>query len=314
MDSMLSSQSMEVSGAAVNVLALRLQESSQTTQFSIDQIPQSSQQITIHFSDEFCLRAFGYTEALGHDGSDSSHFGLTLHLMHAIPLNKKLYTFSYVCLTSGAALVFSAVYALLPWRDKATEIQNTLYNLSILGNNSTDCWAETDAALRSKFLNVKLCPEQVDIWDLKYMFLPLEQIGMNAMLVYLMVGIFVGFTGGWYDDDPHNALTFPMEVSDLTAIGAMIQQPRIPSSGLMPASDAVTNRDTLIELLAKHTENSEKTIRTAMRRPFYMDGTTAKEFGVIDKILWRGQESIVADVGAPEEWEKKAGIKSVDGF
>ncbi|KAK1581856.1 hypothetical protein Q3G72_009692 [Acer saccharum] len=102
---------------------------------------------------------------------------------------------------------------------------------------------------------------------------------------------------------------------------AMIQQPRVPSSGLMPASDvlirakeAVTNRDTLIKLLAKHTENSEETIRTAMRRPFYMDGTRAKEFGVIDKILWRGQESIIADVGAPEEWDKKAGIKSVDGF
>ncbi|KAK1580814.1 hypothetical protein Q3G72_000355 [Acer saccharum] len=204
---MLSSQSMEVSGAAVHVLALRLQESSQTTQFSIDQIPQSSQQITIHFYDEFCLRAFGYAEALGHDGSDSSHFGLTLHLMHAIPLNKKLYTFSYVCLTSGAALVFSAVYALLPW-------EITL-------------------------LTVGLKQMQVDIWDLKYMFLPLEQIGMNAMLVYLMVGIFVGFTGGWYDDDPHNALTSPMEVSDLTSIGAMIQQPRIPSSGLMPASDVL---------------------------------------------------------------------------
>ncbi|KAK1581105.1 hypothetical protein Q3G72_003212 [Acer saccharum] len=28
-------------------------------------------------------RAFGYTETLGHDGSDSSHFGLTLHLMLA---------------------------------------------------------------------------------------------------------------------------------------------------------------------------------------------------------------------------------------
>ncbi|KAK0601554.1 hypothetical protein LWI29_025284 [Acer saccharum] len=53
MDSMLSSQevvlamAMEVSGAAVHVLALRLQESSQTTQFSIDQIPQSSQQVNL---------------------------------------------------------------------------------------------------------------------------------------------------------------------------------------------------------------------------------------------------------------------------
>ncbi|KAI9184782.1 hypothetical protein LWI28_001006 [Acer negundo] len=90
-------------------------------------------------------------------------FGLTLHLTHAIPLNKQLYTFSYVCVTSGAAaLVFSAIYAL------------------------------------------------VDIWDLKYMFLPLEWIGMNAMLVYVMAaeGIFAGFINGWYYDDPHNTLVY----------------------------------------------------------------------------------------------------------
>jgi predicted acyltransferase len=32
----------------------------------------------------------------------------------AIPLNKQLYTFSYVCVTSGAAaLVFSAIYILV---------------------------------------------------------------------------------------------------------------------------------------------------------------------------------------------------------
>ncbi|KAI9186491.1 hypothetical protein LWI28_017814 [Acer negundo] len=94
--------------------------------------------------------AVGYTKAFGHDRPDSSHFGLTLHLMHAIPLNKKLCTSSYVCLTSAAALVFLTIYPL------------------------------------------------VYIWDLKYMFLPLERIGMNAMLVYVMVaGIFAGFSNGW---------------------------------------------------------------------------------------------------------------------
>ncbi|KAF3454525.1 hypothetical protein FNV43_RR04973 [Rhamnella rubrinervis] len=102
---------------------------------------------------------------------------------------------------------------------------------------------------------------------------------------------------------------------------AMIQQPRVPSSGLMPASDvlirakeALTNRDTLIKLLAKHTGNSEETVSKVMRRPFYMDSTSAKEFGVIDKILWRGQEKIMADVAPPEEWDKGAGIKVVDGY
>ncbi|KAL1549787.1 ATP-dependent Clp protease proteolytic subunit-related protein 3, chloroplastic [Salvia divinorum] len=47
---------------------------------------------------------------------------------------------------------------------------------------------------------------------------------------------------------------------------AMIQQPRVPSSGLMPASDVlirakevIINRDNLVKLLAKHTGNSEET-------------------------------------------------------
>ncbi|XVF57517.1 hypothetical protein PTKIN_Ptkin06aG0211700 [Pterospermum kingtungense] len=102
---------------------------------------------------------------------------------------------------------------------------------------------------------------------------------------------------------------------------AMIQQPRIPSSGLMPASDVlirakevIINRDTLVELLAKHTENSVETVANVMRRPFYMDAKRAQEFGVIDKILWRGQEKVMAEVVPREEWDKKAGIKVADGF
>ncbi|PNY04374.1 heparan-alpha-glucosaminide N-acetyltransferase-like protein, partial [Trifolium pratense] len=40
--------------------------------------------------------------------------GFVLHFTHAIPLNKQLYTLSYVCVTSGAAaLVFSAFYVMV---------------------------------------------------------------------------------------------------------------------------------------------------------------------------------------------------------
>ncbi|PNX85299.1 heparan-alpha-glucosaminide N-acetyltransferase-like protein, partial [Trifolium pratense] len=40
--------------------------------------------------------------------------GFVLHFTHAIPLNKQLYTLSYVCVTSGAAaLVFSASYVMV---------------------------------------------------------------------------------------------------------------------------------------------------------------------------------------------------------
>ncbi|KAG5549128.1 hypothetical protein RHGRI_014482 [Rhododendron griersonianum] len=94
--------------------------------------------------------------------------GITLHFTDAIPLNKQLYTFSYVCVTSGAAaLVFSAFYVL------------------------------------------------VDIGNVKFMFLPLEWIGMNAMLVYVMAaeGIFAAFINGWYYDDPHNTLVWFMSLA-----------------------------------------------------------------------------------------------------
>ncbi|XP_058077107.1 ATP-dependent Clp protease proteolytic subunit-related protein 3, chloroplastic-like [Magnolia sinica] len=102
---------------------------------------------------------------------------------------------------------------------------------------------------------------------------------------------------------------------------AMIQQPRVPSSGLMPASDVliranevIKNRDTLVKLISRHTGNSTETVAKVMRRPFYMDSMRAQEFGVIDKILWRGQEKIMADAASPEEWDRKAGIKIVDGL
>ncbi|MQL90408.1 hypothetical protein Taro_022990 [Colocasia esculenta] len=87
--------------------------------------------------------------------------GFVLHFTGAIPLNKQLYSCSYVFLTAGAAaMVFSAFYIL------------------------------------------------VDILGLRSIFLPLEWIGMNAMLVYVMAaeGIFEGFINGWYYDSTNNTL------------------------------------------------------------------------------------------------------------
>ncbi|KAL5713017.1 ATP-dependent Clp protease proteolytic subunit-related protein 3 [Ranunculus cassubicifolius] len=102
---------------------------------------------------------------------------------------------------------------------------------------------------------------------------------------------------------------------------AMIQQPRVPSSGLMPASDVlirakevVTNRDILVKLLSRHTGNPLEKVANVMKRPFYMDSERALEFGVIDKILWRGQEKIMADAATPEEWDRKSGIKVADAI
>ncbi|CAI8615430.1 unnamed protein product [Vicia faba] len=74
---------------------------------------------------------------------------------------------------------------------------------------------------------------------------------------------------------------------------ALLQQPRVPPTGLRPASDifihakeVIFNRDTLVKLLAKHTGNSEEKVANVMKRSYYMDALLAKEFGVIDKILW----------------------------
>jgi heparan-alpha-glucosaminide N-acetyltransferase len=49
---------------------------------------------------------------------------------------------------------------------------------------------------------------QVDILNLRYAFAPLQWIGMNAMLVYVMAaeGIFEGFLNGWYYEGTNNTL------------------------------------------------------------------------------------------------------------
>lgn len=32
------------------------------------------------------------------------------------------------------------------------------------------------------------------------------------------------------------------------------------------------------------------------------------------QILWRGQEKVMSDVAAPEDWDKNAGIKALDAI
>lgn len=99
---------------------------------------------------------------------------------------------------------------------------------------------------------------------------------------------------------------------------AMIQQPRLPSTGQMSAIDVhirakevVNNRDTLASLLAKHTGNSFEKVSKVMQRPFYMDPRKAIEFGVADKILWRGQEAM-AETLSTDAWDKRAGIRVME--
>ncbi|KAI3882487.1 hypothetical protein MKW92_021710 [Papaver armeniacum] len=121
--------------------------------------------IGVHFG-HVLIHLKGHLDRLKHwvgMGLSLLTLGLVLHFTNGIPLNKQLYSFSYVCLTAGAAaLVFSALYVL------------------------------------------------VDIFGLGHLFLPLEWIGMNAMLVFVLAaeGIFAGFINGWYYEDPHNTLIY----------------------------------------------------------------------------------------------------------
>lgn len=119
-----------------------------------------------------------------------------------------MYTFSYVCVTSGAAaLVFSVFYIL---------VLICFFKLPLTGLWTTILYFNACEVLQlDSFLHCTnkdfvflFGLSQVDIWGLRYLFLPLEWIGMNAMLVYVMAaaGIFAGFINGWYYEDPHNTL------------------------------------------------------------------------------------------------------------
>eukprot|EP00850_Spirogloea_muscicola_P009369 SM000052S17761 [mRNA] locus=s52:574606:576949:- [translate_table: standard] len=99
---------------------------------------------------------------------------------------------------------------------------------------------------------------------------------------------------------------------------AMIQQPRLPSTGQMSAIDVhirakevINNRDCLVKLLARHTGNSVEKVSKVMERPYYMNPQKAIAFGVADKVLWRGQEAM-ADTLSAEAWDKNAGIRVVE--
>ncbi|KAI8555672.1 hypothetical protein RHMOL_Rhmol05G0191700 [Rhododendron molle] len=61
----------------------------------------------------------------------------------------------------------------------------------------------------------------VDIGNVKFIFLPLEWIGMNAMLVYVMAaeGIFAAFINGWYYDDTHNTLIYWIQKHIFIGVG-----------------------------------------------------------------------------------------------
>ncbi|XP_042376181.1 heparan-alpha-glucosaminide N-acetyltransferase-like isoform X1 [Zingiber officinale] len=121
--------------------------------------------IGVHFG-HVLVHMKGHLDRLKHwfsIGAALLVLGIVLHFSHAIPLNKQLYSFSYVCVTAGTSgILFCTFYVL------------------------------------------------VDILGFRNLFLPLEWIGMNAMLVFVMAaeGIFEGFLNGWYYETTNNTLVY----------------------------------------------------------------------------------------------------------
>ncbi|GAQ87296.1 ClpP protease complex subunit Peptidase S14 [Klebsormidium nitens] len=98
---------------------------------------------------------------------------------------------------------------------------------------------------------------------------------------------------------------------------AMIQQPRAPGGGLMPAIDVyiraretVKNRDTLVRLLSYHTRQNASKVSKDMERPLYMRPEEAIAYGLADHILDR-DVPIAGDTKNLEDWDKGAGIRVV---
>ncbi|KAF3340676.1 Heparan-alpha-glucosaminide N-acetyltransferase [Carex littledalei] len=80
----------------------------------------------------------------------------------------------------------------------------------ILRHTRTDLNIGVPWALHFLFLGLFCILAMVDIVGMGNLFLPLEWIGMNAMLVYVMAaeGIFEGFLNGWYYKSTNNTLVY----------------------------------------------------------------------------------------------------------
>lgn len=123
---------------------------------------------------------------------------IMLKCVAAIPLNKQLYSFSYVCFTAGAAaIVFSGLYILV-------------INICIYYRCSWYSWVISRIF---NFCCSRIVHAQIDVWGYRKPFLFLEWIGMNAMLVFVMgaQGILAAFINGWYFKNQDNNLVSKMK-------------------------------------------------------------------------------------------------------
>ncbi|CAL1407477.1 unnamed protein product [Linum trigynum] len=112
--------------------------------------------------------------------------GLTLHFTHAIPLNKQLYTLSYVCVTSGAAtLVFCAFYVLVD----VVNVKLLFLPLEWIGRNAMFVYVMAAAGIFAGFINGWYYEDPRNTmvyWIKKHVFVGVWQSERVGILLYVL--------------------------------------------------------------------------------------------------------------------------------
>ncbi|KAJ7519514.1 hypothetical protein O6H91_20G042500 [Diphasiastrum complanatum] len=132
--------------------------------------------------------------------------GMTLHFSDGIPINKQLYSFSYVCFTGGAAgLLFSALYILID----AYKIRMPTILFEWMGMNAMLVFAGGAQGLLGGFVNgfyYKSQDNNLTHWIEKHLFIKVWHSVRVGFLMYVLFaeilfwGILCGFLHyiGWY--------------------------------------------------------------------------------------------------------------------
>ena len=97
---------------------------------------------------------------------------------------------------------------------------------------------------------------------------------------------------------------------------AMLHQPRIPSTGQRQAielyikwREVLSQKRAMLDILSKTTGHSKEKLDKDMARPLYMQPADALAYGVIDKIMVKGDGSAVSGkVTTGKEWDTGAGL------
>lgn len=95
---------------------------------------------------------------------------------------------------------------------------------------------------------------------------------------------------------------------------AMLQQPRMPSSGQQQATEieikwkeVLANKKIALDILSEHTGQPVEKLDRDMQRPYYMTPKQSVDYGIVDMVLPENID-IIDKVKSAEEWDKEAGI------